>query len=59
MELTRSSKEIIDHECEKIELILNHLMDTGHRRNDPARIALAIYSQRHGDISVIDDDEDD
>jgi len=58
MELTKSSKEIIDCECEKIELILKHLMDTGHRRNDPVMTALAIYSKRHGDISVIDDEED-
>lgn len=59
MELTRSSKEIIDFEYEKIELIVEHLRDAGHLCDDPIRSALAIYSARHKDISVICDEEDD
>lgn len=59
MELTKSSKEIIDYEYRKIELIVTYLRDTGHRYDDPMRAALAIYSERCKDISVIDDEEDD
>lgn len=58
MELTKSSKEIIDLEYRKIELIVVHLRNTGHRHDDPMRAALAIYSKVHEDISVIDDEED-
>lgn len=59
MELTKSSKEIIDLEYRKIELIVMRLRDTGHRFDDPMRAALAIYSKVHEDISVIEDEEDD
>jgi hypothetical protein len=59
MELTESSKEIINKEYEKIELIAKYIRDGGHRYEDPVEIALAIYSKRYEDLSVIDDEEDD
>lgn len=58
-ELTKSSKEIINQEYEKIELIAKYIRDGGHRYEDPVKIAIAIYSKRYDDISVFDDEEDD
>lgn len=58
MKLTKLSKEIIDLEYEKIELIVEYLKGRVRHGEDPIRVALAIYFKRHKDISMIDDDDD-
>ncbi len=58
MELTKSSKEIIDYECEKIKSIIIYLKDCDRYVEHPIETALAIYSKRYEDISVIDEEDD-
>jgi hypothetical protein len=58
MELTKSSKDIIDQEYEKIELIVKRVRDKGYRYEDPVKVALAIYSKRYEDIHIIYDEEE-
>ncbi len=58
MELTKSSEEIIDHECEKIKSIIRYLKYCDRYVEHPIEMALAIYSKRHEDISVIDEEDD-
>jgi hypothetical protein len=56
MELRKASKEIIDREYEKIMAIMEHLKDAGQHCD--LKIALAIYSKRHADMSLIEDEDD-
>lgn len=56
MELRKASKEIISCEYAKIMSIMEHLKDTGKPYD--IKIALAIYSKRHDDISLIENEDD-
>lgn len=58
MMLKKSSKEIIDYEYEKIMLIMKYLYLRDSGQHYDINIALAIYSKRHEDISVIDEEDD-